>query len=103
MYAVIMSGGKQYRVAEGDVLNIEKLDAEAGAQIEFDKVLLVAKDENIKLGTPYVKGAKVKAEIVMHGRGEKVHIIKFRRRKHYMRHQGHRQDFVAVKISAITM
>jgi large subunit ribosomal protein L21 len=102
MYAVITSGGKQYRVAEGDVLEIEKLEVKPGDKIEFDKVLLVANGTDIKIGAPYVKGAKVSGEIVKQGRGEKVEIIKFRRRKHYLKHQGHRQDFTAVKIAAIS-
>ncbi|MCL5260204.1 MAG: 50S ribosomal protein L21 [Gammaproteobacteria bacterium] len=101
MYAVIASGGKQYKVSEGEVLKLEKLTEVLGAEVNFDQVLMVADGENVKIGTPYVKGATVSGEIVEHGRGEKIDIIKFRRRKHFLKHTGHRQDFTAVKIKAI--
>ncbi|MFB9886611.1 50S ribosomal protein L21 [Balneatrix alpica] len=101
MYAVIVSGGKQYRVKAGESIKLEKLTAEVGASVEFDKVLLVANGEDIKIGAPVVEGAKVTAEVVTHGRGEKVRIIKFRRRKHHMKRQGHRQWFTEVKITGI--
>ena len=102
MYAVIVTGGKQYKVAEGEFLKVEKLDAETGATIEFDKVLLVANGDDVKIGAPVVEGAKVTAEVSAHGRGDKVRIIKFRRRKHHMKRQGHRQWFTEVKITGIS-
>ena len=101
MYAVIKSGGKQYRVAEGDVLKIEKLELETGASVDFEQVLLVADGDDVKIGAPLVEGAKVSAEIVNHGRADKVKIIKFRRRKHSMKRQGHRQWYTEVKITGI--
>ncbi|MCI0511102.1 LSU ribosomal protein L21P [Chromohalobacter marismortui] len=102
MYAVIKSGGKQYRVQEGQTLKLEKLEVATGDTLELDQVLLVADDDDVKVGAPLVEGAKVTAEVVSHGRGEKVKIIKFRRRKHQMRRQGHRQWFTEVKITGIS-
>ncbi|NHH99531.1 MULTISPECIES: 50S ribosomal protein L21 [Oceanimonas] len=102
MYAVIQSGGKQHRVAEGQVVRLEKLDVETGAAVEFDKVLMVAQGEDVKVGVPYVDGSKVTAEVVAHGRGKKVKIVKFRRRKHSRKQQGHRQWFTEVKITGIS-
>jgi large subunit ribosomal protein L21 len=102
MFAVIVSGGKQYRVQEGQTLKLEKLAAEAGSSIEFDRVLLVGNGDDVKVGAPVVEGAKVAAEVVSHGRGDKVTIIKFRRRKHHMKRQGHRQWFTEVKITGIS-
>ena len=102
MYAVIVSGGKQYRVQEGQTLKVEKLHAEAGANIEFDRVLLVANGDDVKIGAPVVAGAKVVGEIVDHGRAKKVHIMKFKRRKHHMKQMGHRQHFTEVKITGIS-
>ena len=102
MYAVIVSGGKQYRVQEGESLKLEKLQAEAGSNVEFDRVLLVGNGDDIKIGEPVVDGAKVTAEVVQHGRGKKVHILKFKRRKHHMKRQGHRQWFTEVKITGIS-
>jgi len=101
MYAVIVSGGKQHRVKEGETLKLEKLEVETGATVEFDRVLLVADGDNVKVGAPVVEGAKVTAEVVGHGRHDKVRIIKFRRRKHHMKRQGHRQWFTEVKITGI--
>lgn len=101
MYAIIMTGGKQYRVKEGQVLQLEKLDIEAGDAVEFDKVLLVAEGDKVTVGSPFVGKAKVTADVVEHGRGKKITIIKFKRRKKYRRKQGHRQDFTAVKITKI--
>ncbi|MCO6546751.1 MAG: 50S ribosomal protein L21 [Gilliamella sp.] len=101
MYAVFQSGGKQHRVSEGQVVRLEKIEVETGAEIVFDKVLMVANGEDIKVGAPFVEGATIKAEIVEHGRGDKVKIVKFRRRKHYRKQQGHRQWFTDVKITAI--
>jgi large subunit ribosomal protein L21 len=101
MYAVIQSGGKQHRVQEGEVVRLEKIEQETGATVEFDKVLLVADGEDVKIGAPYVEGAKVSAEVVAHGRGKKINIIKFKRRKHHMKHQGHRQWYTEVRIKGI--
>ncbi len=101
MYAVIQSGGKQHRVKEGEVLRLEKIEVETGESYAFDKVLMVADGDNIKIGAPYVEGAAVSAEIISHGRGKKVNIIKFKRRKHHMKRQGHRQWYTEVKITSI--
>lgn len=101
MYAVIVSGGKQHRVKEGETLKLEKLEVETGGTVEFDRVLLVADGDNVKVGAPAVEGAKVTAEVVNHGRHDKIQIIKFRRRKHSMKRQGHRQWFTEVKITGI--
>lgn len=102
MHAVIQTGGKQYRVAKGDVLRVEKLDAEAGSKVEIKEVLLVSDGETVKVGTPFVSGSKVTAEVTEHGRGEKIEIIKFKRRKKYRRKQGHRQDYTELKITGLT-
>lgn len=102
MYAVIVSGGKQHRVREGERIKLEKIEAETGGAIEFDQVLLVADGDDVKVGTPSVEGAKVMAEVVAHGRHKKVSIIKFRRRKHHMKQMGHRQWFTEVKITGIS-
>jgi large subunit ribosomal protein L21 len=102
MYAIIKTGGKQYRVAEGQTLKVEKLAIEPGNSVDFNDVLMVANgDENIQIGSPYLSNAKVKAEVVDHGRGEKIKILKFKRRKHHMKRMGHRQDFTQVKIISI--
>ncbi len=101
MYAVIVSGGKQHRVVEGEVLRLEKIEAATGETVEFDQVLMVANGDDVKLGAPVVEGAVVKAEVVSHGRADKVKIIKFRRRKHHMKRQGHRQWYTEVKIVGI--
>jgi len=101
MYAVIKSGGKQHRVTEGETLKLEKIEAPTGETIQFDEVLLVTDGDNITIGTPIVEGAAVTAEILSHGRGDKIRIIKFRRRKHSMTRQGHRQWFTEVKITEI--
>lgn len=101
MYAIIQSGGKQYRVAAGDKLRLEKLCVEQGDTFDFDCVLLVANEGNITVGRPYVEGAKVTAEVVGHGRGKKVEILKFKRRKHHMKRMGHRQSYTEVKITQI--
>ncbi|RXJ73325.1 50S ribosomal protein L21 [Veronia nyctiphanis] len=102
MYAVFQSGGKQHRVSEGQTIRLEKLDVEAGATVEFDSVLLVANGEEIQVGAPFVNGGKVTAEVVTHGRGDKVKIVKFRRRKHSRKQMGHRQWFTEVKITGIS-
>ncbi|MFD1218000.1 MULTISPECIES: 50S ribosomal protein L21 [Microbulbifer] len=101
MYAVIESGGKQHRVEEGEVLRLEKIEVATGESIDFDKVLMVVDGDSINIGAPVVDGAKVTAEVLNHGRGEKVKIIKFRRRKHSMTRQGHRQWYTEVKITGI--
>ncbi len=101
MYAVFTTGGKQYRAAEGDVVRVEKLDAEKGATIEIDQVLMVGEGDDVRIGTPNVDGGKVMAEVVEHGRGEKIRIIKFRRRKHHMKQMGHRQYYTDLKITGI--
>src|SRR5450432_766841 len=101
MYAVIKSGGKQYRVAAGEKLKIEQLAADVGAEFVIDQVLMVAEGDNIALGTPLVAGASVTAKVVSHGRGVKVHIFKMRRRKHYRKSQGHRQNYTEIEILGI--
>ncbi|MGB0721830.1 MAG: 50S ribosomal protein L21 [Gammaproteobacteria bacterium] len=101
MYAVIKTGGKQYRVAEGDKLRVEKLTAGEGDSVDFD-VLMVGEGADVKIGTPVVEGAKVSATVQAHGRGKKVEIIKFRRRKHHRKQQGHRQDYTEVLITGVT-
>jgi large subunit ribosomal protein L21 len=101
MYAVIKSGGKQHRVTEGEVLRLEKIEVATGETVQFDEVLLITDGDNITIGTPVVEGAAVSAEILSHGRADKVRIIKFRRRKHSMTRQGHRQWYTEVKITEI--
>jgi len=102
MYAIIATGGKQYKVSEGEVLQIEKLDADVGSDVEFDQVLMISDGEkNIQIGAPYVEGAKVVAEVKDQVRGDKVEILKFRRRKHHMKKQGHRQYLTEIKIKKI--
>lgn len=101
MYAVIESGGKQHRVETGEVLRLEKLDIAEGDTVDFEKVMMIGEGESIQIGTPYVEGGKVTAEVVSHGRGDKVTIIKMKRRKHYRRQAGHRQYFTEVKIKEI--
>jgi len=102
MYAVIKTGGKQYKVSAGEKLKIESLAADVGAEITLDQVLLVADGESVTMGNPLVSGAAVKAKILSHGRGEKVTIFKMRRRKHFRKHQGHRQNYTEIEISGIT-
>ncbi len=102
MYAVIKTGGKQYRVTQGETLRVETLDASEGDAVEFDHVLMVGEGEDIKIGTPLVTGGKVTATVKAHGRAKKVHIIKFRRRKHHMKKMGHRQNYTEVEITGIS-
>ncbi len=102
MYAVIKTGGKQYRVTEGETLKVEKLDAEAGSSIEIDEVLMIADGDKVQIGAPYVDGGKVVATIKSHGRGKKIEIIKFKRRKHYDKRTGHRQAFTELEITGIS-
>ena len=101
MYAIFESGGKQHKVFEGEILRLEKLNAEAGAKVNFSKVLLLATDDKVTLGAPYVENAQVVAEVVEQGRGDKVRIVKFRRRKHHQKTTGHRQYYTEVKITGI--
>lgn len=102
MYAVIRTGGKQYKVAAGGKLKVETLPAEVGSEIVIDDVLMVADGDNIKVGAPVVAGASVKATVLSHGRGEKVMIFKMRRRKHYRKTQGHRQNYTEIRIDGIS-
>jgi large subunit ribosomal protein L21 len=101
MYAIIKTGGKQYRVQAGEQLRVEALAADVGAAVSFEEVLLVGTGEGVKVGAPFVDGAKVKATVVSHGRGDKVKIFKMRRRKHYQRTQGHRQSYTELRIDDI--
>lgn len=101
MYAVVKTGGKQYKVAPGEKLKVETLPADVGAEVILDQVLMVGEGEAVRVGQPIVAGAAVKATVVAHGRGEKVRIFKMRRRKHYQKHQGHRQNYTELQIDAI--
>jgi large subunit ribosomal protein L21 len=103
MYAVITSGSKQFRVTEGQTLKLGKMPAEVGDTINFDNVLMIANGDDIKIGAPFVKGGKVVASVVSHGRHDKIQILKFRRRKHHMKRMGHRQDYTEVKITTIAV
>ena len=102
MYAVIKSGGKQHRVEPGEVLQLEKLDIAEGETVDFENVMINGEGDKGQIGTPYVEGGKVTAEVVGHGRGKKISIIKMRRRKHYRRQAGHRQSYTEVKIKEIS-
>jgi len=101
MYAVIKTGGKQYRVSPGESIKVETIEAEVGSTLVLDQVLMVADGDAVKVGTPLVAGAKVSATVVSHGRGPKVHIFKMRRRKHYKKSQGHRQNYTEIRVDAI--
>ena len=101
MYAVIVTGGRQYRVMQGEVLRIEKLDVEPESQVTFDQVLLVGEGETVTVGTPRVDGASVTAKVRAHGRADKVRIVKFRRRKHFRKQMGHRQHYTEIEITGI--
>ena len=101
MYAVIQTGGKQYRVAPGETLRIETLAAEAGQVIELDRVLMIASEEGNRVGRPFIEGGKVTATVTAHGRHPKIRIIKFRRRKHHMKQMGHRQNYTEIRIDGI--
>ena len=103
MYAIIESCGKQYKVAEGDVVFFEKLDAEEGKKVNFDNVVLVSNEDKIEVGTPYVKGVKVEGKVVKHGKGKKIIVYKYKAKKNYRRTQGHRQPYTKVEITAIKM
>lgn len=102
MYAVIKTGGKQYRVAAGEKLKIEQIPAEVGAEITIDQILMVGEGESVKIGAPLVTGASVKATVLSQGRHDKVTIFKMRRRKHYQKHQGHRQNYTEIRIDGIS-
>jgi large subunit ribosomal protein L21 len=101
MYAVIKTGGKQYRVAPGEKLKVEQIPADVGAEVVLDQVLMVGDGESVRVGQPVVAGASVKATVLAHGRGDKIQIFKMRRRKHYQKHQGHRQGYTEIKIDGI--
>ena len=103
MYAVIETGGKQYKVSEGDVIFVEKLGVEEGEAVTFDKVLVVADGEDVKFGAPVVEGAKVEAKVVKNGKAKKIYVFKMKRKKNYRRKKGHRQPFTKVEISKITL
>lgn len=102
MYAIIVTGGKQYRVKQGDVLKFETLPADAGEIVQFDKVLAVGTGDTVKFGSPYVSGSTVAGKVLSHGRHKKIRIVKFRRRKHHMKSQGHRQNYTEIEITGIT-
>ena len=101
MYAVIKTGGKQYRVVAGEKLKVEQIPADVGAQITLDQILMVGEGESVKVGAPLVAGASITATVVSHGRHDKIKIFKMRRRKHYQKHQGHRQNYTELRIDAI--
>ena len=101
MYAIIKTGGKQYKVAEGDILNVEKLDAEKGAEVVFDEVLAIVNDGEVTVGKPFINGAKVTATVEEQGKGEKILVFKYRAKVNYRKRMGHRQPYTAVKISGI--
>ncbi|HET9113143.1 MAG: 50S ribosomal protein L21 [Burkholderiales bacterium] len=102
MYAVIKTGGKQYRIVAGEKIKVEQIPADVGSEIVLDQVFMLADGSDIKVGTPLVNGAKVTATIISHGRHDKVRIFKMRRRKHYQKHQGHRQNYTEIQISGIS-
>ena len=102
MYAVIKTGGKQYRVAAGEKLKVEQIPADVGAEITLDQILMVGEGESVKIGAPLVSGASVKATVLAQGRHDKVKIFKMRRRKHYQKRQGHRQNFTELEIASIS-
>lgn len=103
MYAVIRTGGKQYRVSAGEALKVEKLDAQSGAEVMLSEVLMIGEGDQVTIGAPLVAGATVKATVLGHGRGDKVKIFKMRRRKHYRKSQGHRQAFTEIRIDSIAL
>ena len=102
MYAVIKTGGKQYRIVAGEKIKVEQITADVGSEIVLDQVFMLADGSDIKIGTPLVNGAKVTATIISHGRHDKIRIFKMRRRKHYQKHQGHRQNYTEIQISGIS-
>ncbi len=102
MYAVVKTGGKQYKVQAGDTIRVEKIDAEEGGELSLDEVLMLADGENISVGTPTLEGASVAANVQSHGRGEKIKVVKFKRRKQHLKRMGHRQAYTELKITGIT-
>ena len=103
MYAIIVTGGKQYRVEQGDIVYIEKLDAEADSEVKFDQVLAVGEEGSVKVGAPVVEGATVEASVVKNGRGKKIIVFKYKPKKNYRRKQGHRQPYTKVTIGKISV
>ena len=103
MYAVIKTGGKQYRVTNGLKLKVEQIPADVGAEVTLDQVLMAGEGESVKIGAPFLAGATVKATVISHGRHDKVKIFKMRRRKHYQKHQGHRQNYTELRIDTIAV
>ncbi|RLB10497.1 MAG: 50S ribosomal protein L21 [Deltaproteobacteria bacterium] len=101
MYAIIQTGGKQYKISPGDEIKVEKIDAEPGSMITIDKVLAVSTDEGLEIGRPYLENRKVKAKLIRHGKGKKIIVFKFKRRKNYKRKKGHRQLYSVIKIEEI--
>ena len=101
MYAVIATGGKQYRISQGDVIRVEKLDGDEGASVDFDRVLMIGDGDDVTVGTPYIDGGVVSGTIKTHGRGKKIEVIKFRRRKNYRKQMGHRQAYTEIEITDI--
>jgi large subunit ribosomal protein L21 len=101
MHAVIKTGGKQYRVSTGDKLNLETLIGDVGAELQFEQVLMITDGDDVAIGQPFIDGAKVTATLLEHGRGDKIHIVKFKRRKHYTRRMGHRQNYTRVEITGV--
>ncbi len=102
MYAVFVSGGRQFRAVPGEVVRVEKLDVEPGATVDIDHVLMIGDGEKVTIGTPVVAGAKVTARVRAHGRADKINIVKFRRRKHHRKQMGHRQHYTEIEITGIT-
>lgn len=102
MFAVIKTGGKQYRVSQGDKLRVETLQADEGASVNLDQILMVGEGDKVTVGAPTVAGASVTAKVLSHGRGKKVDIVKFRRRKHYRRQMGHRQNYTELEITGVS-
>ena len=101
MYAIFKTGGKQYRATTGDILKVEKIEAEKGATVELDQVLMIGEGEDVKIGAPFLEGGKVTATVVDHGRHKKIKVIKFKRRKNYRKQMGHRQYFTQIEITGI--
>lgn len=101
MYAVFVTGGRQFRAVPGEVLRVEKIEADVGAAVEIDRVLMIGDGETIRIGTPVLDGAKVSATVRGHGRADKIHIVKFRRRKHHRKQMGHRQHYTEIEITGI--
>ena len=102
MYAVIATGGKQYRVEQGEILRVEKLDVQEGDTVDFDQVLMMGTGDDVSIGAPYIDGGKVSAEVRAHGRADKIEIIKFKRRKHHRKQMGHRQSYTEIVIKEIS-